>query len=220
MTSSIADRAHEAYERRPGFFDTLVDQRAPRYMWIACSDSRARPGHFACVQPAQVFVHRNTGNLVIRTDTHLTADLRFAVERLQVETIFVAGHYGCSSVHAGLHAAAGQPQPTWLRHIQATRRHYQPLIESLPLHLQLDALCELNVLEQVVNVCTLLSGFWDRGYQVSVAGHMCGPDDSVLVDLGITTDSCASLLEQFVGAVERVARRHSLLHCSRPSPPL
>ena len=135
---------------RPGFFTRLVKQQAPKYLWIGCSDSRVPANQIIGLVPGELFVHRNVANVVVHSDLNCLSVIQFAVDVLKVKHIIVVGHYGCGGVRAALEGARIGLADNWMRHIQDVRdRHRVLLDESLPETLRADALCELNVMEQV-----------------------------------------------------------------------
>jgi carbonic anhydrase len=196
---------------RPGFFTGLIKQQTPRYMWIGCSDSRVPANQITGLEPGEVFVHRNVANIVVHSDLNALSAIQFAVERLKVEHIMVVGHYGCSGVQAALEGARIGIADNWIRHIQDVRDRHRTLLEHLPERGRADALCELNVIEQVVNVgvSTVMCDAWARGQSVSVHGWAFGVHDGLLHDLGMTITSPDSIEPLYRAAVERVigARR-------------
>ncbi|MBS0342201.1 MAG: carbonate dehydratase [Proteobacteria bacterium] len=194
---------------RPGFFTSLVKQQTPKYMWIGCSDSRVPANQITGLEPGEVFVHRNVANIVVHSDLNALSSIQFAVERLKVEHIMVVGHYGCSGVQAALEGARIGIADNWLRHIQDVRDRHRSLIESLPEANRADALCELNVVEQVVNVCvsTVMLDAWGRGQTVRIHGWAFGVHDGLLNDLGVTVRSTEALEGVYQAAVERIGAK-------------
>jgi carbonic anhydrase len=198
--------AEQMERERPGFFTGLVKQQTPKYMWIGCSDSRVPANQITGLDPGEVFVHRNVANVVVHSDLNALSAIQFAVERLKVEHIMVVGHYGCSGVQAALEGARIGLADNWLRHIQDVRDRHRPLLDSLPEAQRSNALCELNVIEQVVNVCvsTVMMDAWARGQKVSIHGWTFGVNDGLLHDLKMTvasTDSIESLYHAAIAGV-------------------
>ena len=191
---------------RPGFFTNLVKQQTPRYMWIGCSDSRVPANQITGLEPGEVFVHRNVANIVVHSDLNALSSIQFAVERLKVEHIMVVGHYGCSGVQAALEGARIGLADNWIRHIQDVRDRHRTLLETLPEMARANALCELNVVEQVVNVCvsTVMLDAWGRGQKVRIHGWAFGVHDGLLNDLQMTVGSSESLEGLYQAAVERI----------------
>jgi len=191
---------------RPGFFTSLTQQQTPKYMWIGCSDSRVPANQITGLEPGEVFVHRNVANIVVHSDLNALSAIQFAVERLKVQHIMVVGHYGCSGVQAALEAARIGLADNWIRHIQDVRDRHRTLLEALPENRRANALCELNVIEQVVNVCvsTVMIDAWARGQQVSIHGWAFGVHDGLLQDLHMTVSSTDSIEPLYRAAIEGV----------------
>ena len=194
---------------RPGFFTGLVEQQTPKYMWIGCSDSRVPANQITGLEPGEVFVHRNVANLVVHSDLNTLSAIQFAVERLNVRDIMVVGHYGCSGVQAALEGARIGLADNWLRHIQSIRDRHRPLLNSLNPADRSDMLCDLNVIEQVVNVCvsTVMLDAWARGQPVTVQGWAFGVHDGLLQDLGMTVTGEDSLEALYIAALERITAK-------------
>ena len=139
---------------QPGFFAKLVTQQRPRFLWIGCSDSRVPANEIIGLLPGEVFVHRNIANVVVHTDLNCLSVIQFAVDVLKIKHIMVVGHYGCSGVRTVLRCERVGLADNWLRHVQDVREKHQCRIDALPGEpAQHDRLCELNVIEQVANVC-------------------------------------------------------------------
>lgn len=213
MTTSIRDLfshnrawALEMEATRPGFFTSLVKQQTPKYMWIGCSDSRVPANQITGLEPGEVFVHRNVANIVVHSDLNALSAIQFAVERLKVQDIMVVGHYGCSGVQAALEGARIGLADNWIRHIQDVRHRHRQLLDSLPEAARANALCDINVIEQVVNVSvsTVMVDAWARGQKVSVHGWSFGVHDGLLKDLQMTISSPEQMDGLFRHAVDRV----------------
>jgi carbonic anhydrase len=196
---------------RPGFFTGLVKQQNPRYMWIGCSDSRVPANQITGLEPGEVFVHRNVGNVVVHSDLNALSAIQFAVEMLKVEHIIVVGHYGCSGVQAALDAARIGLADNWIRHIQDVRDRHRALLEGIPAAQRANALCDLNVVEQVVNVCvsTVMVDAWAKGQRVSVHGWAFGVHDGLLQNLHMSVSSTDSIEPLYRAAVDRVVAARS-----------
>jgi carbonic anhydrase len=196
---------------RPGFFTSLVKQQTPRYMWIGCSDSRVPANQITGLEPGEVFVHRNVANIVVHSDLNALSAIQFAVERLKVRHIMVVGHYGCSGVQAALEGARIGVADNWLRHIQDVRDRHRVMLETIPEESRANALCELNVAEQVVNVCvnTVMVDAWSRGQQVTIHGWAFGVHDGLLQDLAISIDGSKPIDAQYRAAVQRIRYKWS-----------
>lgn len=198
--------AAEMERERPGFFTNLKSQQKPKYMWIGCSDSRVPANQITGLEPGEVFVHRNVANVVVHSDLNALSTIQFAVEMLKVEHVMVVGHYGCGGVQAALDNVRIGLADNWIRHIQDVRDRHRHLLNSLPVSKRLDALVELNAIEQVVNVCqsTVLQDAWGRGQQISVHGWVYGVHDGLLQDLHITVSGLDGLESLYLAAIEGV----------------
>ncbi len=197
--------------QRPGFFTGLTAQQKPRYMWIGCSDSRVPANEIIGLAPGEIFVHRNVANVVVHSDLNALSTIQFAVERLKVQHVMVVGHYGCSGVQAALEGARIGLADNWLRHIQDVRDRHRHLLEVLPEHGRANALCELNVIEQVVNVAqsTVLQDAWGRGQDVTLHGWVYGLHDGLIQDLHMTVngaDDLDNLYRQALSGVRLIPR--------------
>jgi carbonic anhydrase len=178
---------------RPGFFQKLAKQQAPEVLWIGCSDSRVPANEIIDVLPGEVFVHRNVANQVMHVDFNCLAVIQFAVETLRVRHIIVCGHYGCGGVVASLKRQRQQGGliDNWLYGLTALYDQYRDQIDALPKSSRVDALCEINVIEQVRHVChtSMLQRAWERGQSLAVHGWIYGIHDGHLHDLGATISS-------------------------------
>jgi carbonic anhydrase len=200
--------ADEARRRDPQFFSRLVRQQAPRYLWIGCADSRVPANEITGLAPGEMFVHRNVANLVVHTDLNCLSVIQYAVDVLKVEDIIVTGHYGCGGIQAAMGPASFGLIDNWLRHVQDIRdRHPEKLAAAGKA--AADRLCELNVLEQALNVCrtTVVKDAWDRGQQVAVHGLIYSVADGLLKDLdfraGADSDSTAVFEAALAGLMPR-----------------
>jgi len=196
---------------RPGFFTGLVKQQTPKYMWIGCSDSRVPANQITGLDPGEVFVHRNVANIVVHSDLNALSAIQFAVDMLKVEHIMVVGHYGCGGVKAALDGIRVGLADNWIRHIQDVRDRHHVMLESLPEEVRADALCELNVAEQVVNVAvsTVMVDAWSRGQKVTIHGWAFGVHDGLLQDLQMSVDGSKSLDAIYKAAVQRIRYKWS-----------
>ncbi|MDR3452583.1 MAG: carbonate dehydratase [Rhodoferax sp.] len=203
--------AAQMERERPGFFTSLVKQQTPKYMWIGCSDSRVPANQITGLDPGEVFVHRNVANVVVHSDLNALSAIQFAVERLKVEHIMVVGHYGCGGVQAALENARIGLADNWIRHIQDVRDRHRALLEALPEANRSDALCDINVIEQVVNVCvsTVMMDAWGRGQKVSIHGWAFGVNDGLLQDLKMTVSSPETLQPLYRAAIDSVIAARS-----------
>jgi carbonic anhydrase len=191
---------------KPGFFTGLSQQQNPRYMWIGCSDSRVPANQITGLEPGEVFVHRNVANVVVHSDLNALSTIQYAVDMLKVEHVIVCGHYGCGGVQAALGNVRIGLADNWLRHIQDVRDVHVEALFKLPKEKRLNALCELNVVHQVLNVaqCTVMQDAWAREQVVSVHGWIYGVHDGVLHDLLITLSDPAHVLEAYRAAVAAI----------------
>jgi len=177
--------AAEMERKQPGFFTGLTAQQKPRYMWIGCSDSRVPANQIIGLAPGEIFVHRNVANVVVHSDLNALSTIQFAVERLKVRDILLVGHYGCSGVQAALEGARIGLADNWLRHIQDVRDRHQALIDAASESARANILCELNAVEQVLNVAqsTVLQDAWARDQEVTLHACVYGLHDGLLKDL-------------------------------------
>jgi carbonic anhydrase len=193
----------------PQFFRRLSQQQAPKYLWIGCSDSRVPANQITGLQPGEVFVHRNVANVVVHTDLNALSTIQFAVDVLKVEHILVVGHYGCGGVHAALTGARVGLADNWLRHVGDVANKHAALIAELDLEsLRHGRLCELNVVEQVVNVCqtTIVQDAWGRGQKLSVHGWVYSLLDGRVRELGMGVDSLEELPVAYQMAIDTIRR--------------
>ncbi len=173
----------------PEFFLKLARQQSPSYLWIGCSDSRVPANEIVGLLPGELFVHRNIANLVVHTDLNCLSVMQFAVDLLKVKHIIVCGHYGCSGVRAALRRERLGLSDNWLRHVQDVRQKHEQHLAGIRSDAEAaDRLCELNVIEQVLNVCytTIARDAWDRGQELAVHGWIYGLRDGLLRDLNFT----------------------------------
>jgi carbonic anhydrase len=205
--------AAEMERKQPGFFTSLTTQQKPRYMWIGCSDSRVPANQIIGLAPGEIFVHRNVANVVVHSDLNALSTIQFAVERLQVRDILLVGHYGCSGVQAALEGARIGLADNWLRHIQDVRDHHRELIEATPEAARANVLCELNAVEQILNVAqsTVVQDAWLRGQALTVHGWVYGVHDGLLHDLKINMDSLETMDAVYQEAIQSLAQRTSQL---------
>ncbi len=177
-------------ENDPEYFQTLSAQQIPEYLWIGCSDSRVPANQIIDLQPGNVFVHRNIANVVVHTDLNCLSVIHFAVEVLKVKHIIVCGHYGCGGVIAAMEDKDHGLVDNWLRHIRDVDRFNAKKLEGLDKHERLDTLCELNVKEQVTNVCNtpIVQKAWNEGQNLHIHGWIYNIKNGLLKDL-VTYDS-------------------------------
>jgi carbonic anhydrase len=188
--------ASEMTRDDPEFFTSLSAQQAPLHLWIGCSDSRVPANEIVGLAPGEMFVHRNVANVVVHADLNCLSAVQFAVDVLRVQHIIVCGHYGCGGVLAALRDDRLGLVDNWLRHVQDVRWKYQAQLDALAtVTQQHKRLCELNVIEQVVNVSqtTIVRDAWVRGQSLAVHGWIYDIHDGLLRDLGICVTSVADL---------------------------
>ena len=181
-----ADRIRAQY---PDFFEKLARQQNPKFLWIGCSDSRVPANEIVGLMPGEVFVHRNIANVVVHTDLNCLSVIQFAVDVLKVEHIMVVGHYGCGGVRAALFGDRIGLADNWLHHVSDVRDKHIEALAAIGLSgAGVDRLCELNVIEQVANVCqtTIVRDAWERGQELAVHGWIYGLSDGLLRDLAVT----------------------------------
>jgi carbonic anhydrase len=188
----------------PGYFEKLSHLQTPELLWIGCSDSRVPANEIVGLLPGEVFVHRNVANVVVHTDLNCLSVIQFAVDVLKVKHIMVVGHYGCGGVKAALEGARAGLVDIWLRHVKDVREKHLAVIEGLPAEVRHDRLCELNVLEQVANVCQtyVVQDAWARGQPLTVHGWIYGLKDGLMTDLGFTVHRPDDLGPRYLGALE------------------
>jgi carbonic anhydrase len=170
----------------PDFFARLSRQQTPKYLWIGCADSRVPANEIVGLLPGELFVHRNVANVVVHSDLNCLSVMQFAVEVLRVEHIIVCGHYGCSGVAAALENRRVGLADNWLRHVQDVHHKHDAIVGDVhDQSARVDRLCELNVIEQVANVCqtTIVGDAWDRGQSLAVHGWVYGLRDGLVRDL-------------------------------------
>ena len=199
--------AAQMERERPGFFTNLKSQQSPKYMWIGCSDSRVPANQITGLEPGEVFVHRNVANVVVHTDLNCLSTIQFAVDQLKVEHVMVVGHYGCGGVNAALNNLRVGLVDNWLRHIKDVRDRHLAVLGSAAPDAQLDILCELNVIEQVMNVAhtTVVQDAWARGQQLTLHGWVYGLKDGLLQDLHITLDCQVGMAAMYRAAIAGVS---------------
>jgi carbonic anhydrase len=203
--------AAEMENTRPGFFSRLVKQQTPRFMWIGCSDSRVPANQITGLEPGEVFVHRNVANIIVHSDLNALSTVQFAVDMLKVQDIMVVGHYGCGGVLAALNGTRIGLADNWIRHIQDVRDRHRGILENTAPEQRGDALVDLNVIEQVVNLCvsTVMVDAWAKGQPVRIHGWAFGVHDGLLQDLGMTVNSSEAIEPMYRAAVEGVIRKRT-----------
>ncbi len=191
LASLIANNKAWSEKRRatdPEFFSRLTRLQAPEYLWIGCADSRVPANEIVDLAPGELFVHRNVANVVVHTDLNCLSVLQYAVDVLKVKHVMVVGHYGCGGVAAALSNLKLGLINNWLRHVQDVSQKHATLLNEVPSgSARVNRLCELNVIEQVVNVCqtTVLESAWERGQDITVHGWIYGLNNGLVHDLDV-----------------------------------
>jgi carbonic anhydrase len=191
-------------QQDPDFFRQLSQQQFPEYLWIGCSDSRVPANQIVGLLPGELFVHRNIANLVVHTDLNCLSVMQFAVDILKVRHVIVCGHYGCSGVQAALRRERLGLSDNWLRHVQDVRQKHEAVLANAGNDIKAaERLCELNVIEQVANVChtSIARDAWERGQQLAVHGWVYGIQDGLLKDLDVTVSEFGEAAEVYRAAV-------------------
>lgn len=184
----------------PEFFLKLSRQQSPEYLWIGCSDSRVPANELVGLLPGELFVHRNVANVVVHTDLNCLSVIQFAVEVLKVKHIMVVGHYGCGGIKAALDNSDHGLIDNWLRNIKDVYKQYRDEVDAIEDGTgRVDRLCELNVIEQVANVChtTIVQNAWKAGQELTVHGWIYSIKEGILRDLGVTFDSLEQISEEY-----------------------
>ena len=189
--------------RDPRFFEKLRHQQTPQFLWIGCSDSRVPANEIVGLLPGELFVHRNVANVVVHADLNCLSVMQYAVDVLRVRHIIVCGHHGCGGISAALEGRKLGLIDNWLRHVQDVRLKHAARLEACDQALRADRLGELNVIEQVVNVCqtTVVQDAWDRGQDVSVHGWIYALSDGLLRDLKMCVSGPTELEPAYQAAV-------------------
>ncbi len=194
--------------RDPEFFQKLSRQQSPEYLWIGCSDSRVPANEIVNLLPGELFVHRNVANVVVHTDLNCLSVMQFAVDVLKVKHIIVCGHYGCSGVRAALRRERIGLADNWLRHVQDVAEKHQACVEAgRGEEARMNLLCELNVIEQVGNVChtTIVRDAWHRGQDLTVHSWIYGLKDGIIRSLGMSIGAVEEFEPQYRAAQAAIA---------------
>jgi len=201
---------------RPGFFTGLRKQQKPRYMWLGCADSRVPANELVDLLPGELFVHRNVANLLVHSDLNALSVVQYAVDVLGVQHIIVVGHSNCGGIRAALTNQRAGLVDNWLRHVQDVRDLQHEFLNGLHESLRVDALVELNVLEQARNVCrtTIVTDAWQRGQSVVVHGWVYGLDDGLLQDMRITVSNSDEMASSYARALEALHQRWIARSCA------
>lgn len=194
----------------PDFFHQLAKQQSPEYLWIGCSDSRVPANQIIGMAPGEIFVHRNIANVVVHTDLNCLSVIQYAVDQLKIKHILIVGHYGCGGVHAALNHVRVGLADNWLRHVgDVAQKHDNILSEIDDPELRHARLCELNVIEQVVNACrsTIVQDAWARGQKLMVHGWVYSLKDGRVSEMGIDVGASEDLKQAYENALAFVPRQ-------------
>lgn len=199
--------ADQVRREDPHFFERLSRQQAPKYLWIGCSDSRVPANQIMGLSPGEVFVHRNLANVMVHTDLNCLSAIQYAVDVLQVEHILLVGHYGCGGVRAARNRIRIGLADNWIRHVADVAEKHGAMLEALQPELRDDRLCELNAIEQAVNVCqtTVVQDAWMRGQALSVHGWVYSLVDGRVRELEMDVAAAAELQPAYQRALSRLA---------------
>jgi carbonic anhydrase len=192
---AAGETEHDAH-----YFERLSTRQHPEYLWIGCADSRVPANEIIGLDPGEVFVNRNVGNVVVHTDMNCLSVIQYAVDILKVKHIIVCGHYGCGGVHAAMENTQHGLIDNWLRHIKDIYQKHKIEVDAIDdEQYRKERVCEINVLEQVANVCytSIVQNAWQRGQPLTVHGWVYGLRDGLLNDLGIMIDSPEQLPETY-----------------------
>jgi carbonic anhydrase len=191
---------------QPHFFDYLVKQQSPEYLWIGCSDSRVPANEIVDLAPGELFVHRNVANVVVHTDLNCLTVLQYAVDVLNVKHVIVTGHYGCGGIRTVLDGEKLGLIDNWLRHVRDVYVKHRELVDAAGKTAAPDRLCELNVIEQAVNVAetTVVQDAWARGRSLTIHGWLYSLRDGLLRDTAFSVDSSHSVGPSYARALALV----------------
>ncbi len=202
--------AQKMAAQRPDFFSNLLALQAPQYLWIGCADSRVPANELVDLMPGELFVHRNVANLVVHSDLNCLSVIEFATDVLKVKHIIVVGHSNCGGVNAAMNDHRLGLVDNWIRHVKDVRSRHQGWLDSLRVTDRVNALCELNVIEQALNVCqtTIVEDAWQRGQEVVVHGWVYGLDNGRLKDLTMTVSGPEQMAPAYERALSVVRERY------------
>ncbi len=203
--------AADTEAREPGFFSRLLKQQTPQYLWIGCADSRVPANELVDLLPGELFVHRNVANVVVHSDLNCLSVMQFAVDHLKVRHIIVVGHSNCGGVRAALYDMRVGLVENWIRHVQDVRHMHAEWLATVPEARRVDALCELNVLEQARNAChtTVVQDAWARGQEIVVHGWVYGLHNGLLEDLSLTAARAEDVDPAYRRALLNVKTRYT-----------
>ena len=203
--------AEKMEQRSPGFFTSLLTQQTPQYLWIGCADSRVPANELVDLLPGELFVHRNVANVVVHSDLNCLSVMQFATDQLKVKHIIIVGHSGCGGVRAALEDLRVGLADNWIRHVQDVRNRHRTWLETVEPERRVDALCELNVVEQALNACqtTVVQDAWARGQELVIHGWFYGLANGLLHDLKMTVASAAQMNPTYEQAIAAVQARYA-----------
>ncbi|MCA9179121.1 MAG: carbonate dehydratase [Planctomycetales bacterium] len=196
--------AESVSAENPEFFPNLSQQQSPNFLWIGCSDSRVPANQIVGVAPGEVFVHRNIANVVVHTDFNCLSVIEYAVAVLQVKHVIVCGHYGCGGVRSASQSHHLGLIDNWLRHIRDIRQKHEATLRVTSEAARVDRLCELNVVEQVQNVChtSVIQEAWEQGQELAVHGWIYDVGDGLIRDLNVSIEGPDEIAEAYRIAIE------------------
>jgi carbonic anhydrase len=196
---------------RPGFFTGLLQQQAPQYLWIGCADSRVPANELVDLAPGELFVHRNVANVVVHSDLNCLSVIQFATDVLKIKHIIVVGHSNCGGVAAALEDRRIGVADNWIRHVQDVRNRHHGFLETVAADERVNALCELNVIEQALNACqtTIVMDAWQRGQELVVHGWVYRLHNGLLKDLTMTASSLEEVMPAYERALALVHERYA-----------
>lgn len=200
--------AEHTVKQHPTFFSDLAQQQSPRYLWIGCSDSRVPANQIIGLLPGEVFVHRNVANIIVHSDLNCLSVIQYAVEVLKVKHIIVCGHYGCGGVNCAYHKQKFGLIDNWLRNIQAIHKKHLAHFKTPKNKSDVDLLCELNVIEQVYNVCqtTIVQDAWMNNADLEIHGWIYSLQDGLLQDLNTSVKNIDAIETTYLQALGKIFR--------------
>lgn len=203
--------ARDVESRTPGFFTSLLKQQAPQYLWIGCADSRVPANELVGLLPGELFVHRNVANVVVHSDLNCLSVIQFATDMLKVKHIIVVGHSNCGGVAAALRDQRVGLADNWIRHVQDVRNRHQAWLDTVDASQRVNALCDLNVIEQALNACqtTVVQDAWSRQQELVVHGWVYGLHNGRLQDLHMTVSGPDEVVPAYEKAIAEVRLRYT-----------
>lgn len=200
--------ANSINQKDSDFFEKLSKQQSPEYMWIGCSDSRVPANDIVNLMPGELFVHRNIANVVVHTDLNCLSVTQFAVDVLKVKHIIVCGHYNCGGINAAFQNSRLGLCDNWIQHIKDVKDKHSNILDRFNEdNAKLNKLCELNVIEQVLNVCetSIVQDAWERGQELAIHGWIYGIDNGLLNDLNVCVDKPEMVKSTYAEALKIVS---------------